>query len=1053
MRRTRSLVTRLPLALALALTLAVSASLTSCGGKSGGDPDLVLLSFNLPDISGIPLNQALILTFSNVVEPDSITLDTLRVVGATGPFFEQTIVDGNLVALLPRSPNFEDYSDAGLAPNTVYTVSMPVHPATATIRTPSGKQLTDTQSYFFRTRSTAPLFVEPRRAVVHGLVPSQGGRSDDEGCLQNISNALYVSPQVDASVIQLGSGPGASLLCQRNQGRPRAIEPESFPRHDQLAVGTPSAVNPGLIDMPAIRVKINEPLDPLSVVPYNPVTQIPANVQLWRVALRDGTPTGPDRIRTNKPILVQTAVATEIILVPAGPIQQGVYLINILPQVKDLPGNALRTDDRPNPAIGGYNVYETLPAFNALIPGGYRIYYQTLEVPNTALAIVEQFNSNAAEHGDAFSATTQPGLFTQSLVDGGGTPGILDGLPLADSTGGDPTPNQTHTYAPGDPTGALAGQTTTANWNEEIASGQGFRFLGIPTLRVNPDAQPGGGEGLLRAVWKPYTGSGKDGIFSSPGNGSSLSFNTDGGSENNDGIWEYESFDLKATDVIDVSGSKPLLILVRGTCTIDGLIRANGGVGGPGFNTDGTARFANAASRPCGGPGGVGAAGGGVGGSGANPILGAINGSNGLPGANLFGTWAGELTTNLEFPVGRAAFGFTDAGGTGAGSGGGGGGGFGTAGGNGTLISGTNAGQANAANGGGVAGTATFDRLLTLFKPDRTYSPFSNIVGGSGGGGGSADDDTGTGEVGNGGAGANEDDGGAGGGGGGGGICILSSGAMTVGATGGVQARGGAGGSTYSIAQLLIGDGDDGNPGTADDIIVGVQSAVTPAGDGGPGGGGSGGGILLIGRTVTMGGTLSATGGAGGSSGNAARVAGAGGAGRVAIISFAGQALPTVTGSSTPAAFVSTGASTQYNPSVDLVSVGQSEWVDLFTPTAEFAPDPDGPGPLGQQFPTFTSNFGALTGIGLIQGAGGDFDALLEFQGADDVSPIPSGATPDQADGLTPWVSAANITTLDFKRYFRWRWRFFVSNSYIGHGGAANPLPQVFDVEIQFEKS
>jgi hypothetical protein len=138
---------------------------------------------------------------------------------------------------------------------------------------------------------------------------------------------------------------------------------------------------------------------------------------------------------------------------------------------------------------------------------------------------------------------------------------------------------------------------------------------------------------------------------------------------------------------------------------------------------------------------------------------------------------------------------------------------------------------------------------------------------------------------------------------------------------------------------------------------------------------------------------------------------------------------------------------------VDLVSVGQSEWVDLFTPTAEFAPDPDGPGPLGQQFPTFTSNFGALTGIGLIQGAGGDFDALLEFQGADDVSPIPSGATPDQADGLTPWVSAANITTLDFKRYFRWRWRFFVSNTYIGHGGAANPLPQVFDVEIQFEKS
>ncbi|MGE0192847.1 MAG: hypothetical protein AB7T63_12495 [Planctomycetota bacterium] len=1031
MRRVRT-----SLILALALTATVSVSMTSCGARSGGpDPKFVLVSFNLPDISGIPLNQALILTFSEAVDPDSITLDTLRVIGATGPFFEATIVDDNLVALLPRTPNFGDYSDVGLTPNTTYTLSLPVFPATATIRTPDGKQLVEADSYFFRTLGT-PTFVEPRRAVVHGLPPSQGGRSDDEGCLQNIANALYVSPQIDASVIQTGSGPGAALLCLRNEGRPRVIEPESFPRHDAQAIGTPSAVNPGLIDMPAIRVKVNEQLDPPSVVAYNPATQIPANVQLWRIALKDGTPTGPDRIKTNEPTIVQTATSTEIILGTAAPIQQGVYVINIIPQVKDLPGNALQTADRPNPAIGGYNVYETLPSFNASIPGGYRIYFRTLQVPNTALAIVEQFNSNAAEHGDNTSAATEPGVFTQSLSDFG-TPGVLDGLPLASSVGGDPTPNKTLLYVPADPTGSQGGQSTTANWNEGAVSGQGFRFLGLPSLQVNPDAQAGGGAGLLRAVWRPYTGSGADGTFSSPGNGTVFSFNTTSGSANGDGIFEYESFTLNAGDTIEATGSKPLVILVRGTATIEGSIRSNGANGDPGFNTDGTAPYANAASRPPGGPGGVGGAGGGQGGFGANPILGAAAGSNGAPGANLFGSWLSELATAGESPTGKGAAGFTDAGGTAAGSGGGGGGGFGTAGGNGTLSSGQDAGIGNNPNGGTVAGTATFDRLLSLFQPDRAYSPFSNIVGGAGGGGGSSDDDTGTNEAGNGGAPANEDDGGAGGGGGGGGICVLAAGALSVTASGVIEADGGDGGSTFSEAQLIFGDGDDGNPGTSDDTVVGIQNAVVPGGDGGPGGGGSGGGILLIGQTVSMAGTLSAQGGVGGTSASLTRVAGAGGNGRVAIISFAGQALPSVTGSSSPAAFTSAGASTQYNPTVDLASVGQSEWVDLFTPTAEFAPDPDGAGPLGQQFPTFNSNFAALSGLGLVQGAGADFDGVLEFQGADDLSPVPAGATPTTADGLTQWVSAANITSINFKRYFRWRFRFFVSATYVGHGPAS----------------
>ena len=231
--------TRFSCVLVLLLTLSVSVSMTSCGGSDGeGGSDLVLLGFSFPDVSGIALNEALVFTFSTNVAPESITLDTLRVVGAIGPFFEQTIVDGNLVALIPRSPNFEDYSDAGLAPGTKYSVSMPVFPAVDTIETPDGKPLLEADSYEFSTLPT-PIFVEPSRATLHGTPPSSGGRSDDEGCLQNSANALYIPPNVDPSVVQTGSGPGANLLCLRNEGAPRVINDESFPTHDQRAVGTP----------------------------------------------------------------------------------------------------------------------------------------------------------------------------------------------------------------------------------------------------------------------------------------------------------------------------------------------------------------------------------------------------------------------------------------------------------------------------------------------------------------------------------------------------------------------------------------------------------------------------------------------------------------------------------------------------------------------------------------------------------------------------------------------------------------------------------------------
>jgi hypothetical protein len=226
---------RLATVLLLVLLLPTALSMTSCSGGPGGDPDLVLLGFNLPNIAGIALNQPLVFTMSNLIDPFSITPDTLRVVGQEGPFFETTVVDGNLIALLPRTPLFADYSDVGLYPGNTYSVTMPVFPAVSTIATPNGKPLLEAEAFTFTTNPT-PLFVEPMRPFNHGIPPSQGGRSDDEGCVQNPTSNLF-----NPVTFQTGSLPGGRLLCLMNEGPPRVIPEQCVPQHDERGVGRVSA--------------------------------------------------------------------------------------------------------------------------------------------------------------------------------------------------------------------------------------------------------------------------------------------------------------------------------------------------------------------------------------------------------------------------------------------------------------------------------------------------------------------------------------------------------------------------------------------------------------------------------------------------------------------------------------------------------------------------------------------------------------------------------------------------------------------------------------------
>lgn len=1047
-----------------AVCLAFGLSTTSCGGGGPGtDAELVLLGFNQPNVAGVALNQPLIFTFSADVDYASITPDTLRIVGSTGPFFEATLVDGNLVALLPRSPNFDDYSDVGLFPNVLYSVSMPTFPSVDTIESTAGKPLLSAKTFTFRTVPTNT-FIEARRGLQHGLPPSLGGRSDDEGCLQNPQNELYKPPALLPLPQQSNSVAGGRLLCLMNEGAPHILRNACSPTHDQRAVGTPAAgsQNIGKISLPAIRIAANELLDPPTVTPY-PSTKLPVNVQLWRVGLLNGTPIVPEGIQVNKPLIVQSLAGVEIILVASDAVLQGIYMVNVTANVKDLQGNRLVLTDEPN--LAG-TVYQPVDPTSPAVPQGYRYFFQTLQIAGAASAINESFGTNLAEWGDSASQNTEPGVFTQSTVTTAPLTAMGSTVPagmatdaftlLFGSATAGPVVAPQFTPFPFTTTLGLpalqCGQTTTANWND------GFRFLNLASLEVNTDAD--GGVGMLKAVWRPYLGTGGDGVFDSDtfpfvaGPGDSFSLSTtpgSGASVNNDGVFEYESFFLHAGDSMTITGTRPCLILCRGDFQVDGTIDLSGTPGGPGLDTDGSTDYTNTGAVQVWGPGGIGGPGGGAGGRGAGPLVGSQNPASAGGAANdLFGPFPGgsvgvggvvNSTTTLV-----AA---------------GGGGGFGVAGTGGTRN------DASAGGGGGaVFSSARFERAVRDFQlstapagPDRGYNGNAAISGGTGGGGGGIEDDSSSVEssAGNGTV-ENQDDGGGGGGGGGGGLWVIAGGTVRVGASGQITANGGAGGNTYSRANQSLNGGTE--QGNADDFIQGLIPGAVPSGQGGPGGGGSGGGILLIGEGVSgaispgttvniqAGAQLRALGGAGGQvdvPGTANPKGGAGGNGRICLLGI-GAAPGAPLGSVLPAPTLD-----QWRPTVVGDSVGQCQWIDLFTPTVVFNPVVGG----SPQKPFDTDNFETLRSAGKLAGTAvsDDFCAIWEFQGCDSVSyttPALPAAPTAVAAGLTQWNS--DPTLCNGKRFVRWRWRFHVRPTYSGMGLTASPMPAVLDLTIPFTK-
>lgn len=358
-------------------SLSATGSPATCTGTSTfrAVPRMELLGFNLPNVSGVALNQPLVFTFSDALDPTSVTPDTVQVVGAASPSFDSITTDGSLLALLPRLPSFPDLSDAGLQAGTTYAVSVPDGVgAQQVVRSIHGAPLTAGGSFSFQT-AAAPGFIEPRRPLIHSAGPLSGpnGRGDEDGCLNNAQNTLYVFPG-----FQGGTDENALLLCLVNEGPPQVVPEACSPRHDQRDVGTPSLATPGWVDLPAVTVWFNEALAPSLVEQHDGGSGLSVNVQLWRVGDVSGSPvpiSASNQVPTPPPSCTQVAGGCRVVLPSGAPQPPGTYLITVR-GLTDLPGNPMSVTGAPDPVAGGYGAIDATVAAS-VIPAGYRTYFRT----------------------------------------------------------------------------------------------------------------------------------------------------------------------------------------------------------------------------------------------------------------------------------------------------------------------------------------------------------------------------------------------------------------------------------------------------------------------------------------------------------------------------------------------------------------------------------------------------------------------------------------------------------------------------------------------------
>jgi Big-like domain-containing protein len=157
----------------------LAAALLAAAGCMRGAP-LELLRHDAGPAGGARLNQPIVLTFDQPIDPGSVRAETIRVVRARdgAPVPGRLAVAETIVTFSPRAACCADLTDGGFQPGERYRVEVPGLPRLAGVRSIEGALLEGGVAFEFATVSaavTAPaaeLFVDANPGVKPRFEPS-----------------------------------------------------------------------------------------------------------------------------------------------------------------------------------------------------------------------------------------------------------------------------------------------------------------------------------------------------------------------------------------------------------------------------------------------------------------------------------------------------------------------------------------------------------------------------------------------------------------------------------------------------------------------------------------------------------------------------------------------------------------------------------------------------------------------------------------------------------------------------------------------------------------
>ncbi len=849
----------------------LAGGLGSCGG-GGGSSALAVILFNFsPGFGGVHLNSPLELRFSEPIDVDTVTADTVRIFTTTttteqpdpgAPAIGDFEVTGDIVVFRPRIPRRADLADAGLRIGFTYAIQVPASPDVIDpVRTIEGDPNVVSFIEFFTTLNStilpAPgdIPAEPNLPQLFRFFIDEFDYTNSLGVdeCDRLQRNAQGQPILDSFGNPIPAFPGALAA-------PQVVDTD--PAEGESGFGTITGIVQGL-GTAFVR------LDPITLLFSEPVG--PWRIRAQNVSIRNVNLGGETFdlfmffTQDRNEVKLQITVFDADSAFDQASVPQGRYVLT-LTQFTDLAGNPL-----VNPR--GTSGCEA--------SGTFELSFSTVSSPSLPTDVTLTFqddNGNGyVDYGGLGTANHNSDLLPQHMAP------FLGGLSV-DYVGTASPSNQSSGANWGDTalwTGAEVRYDNGYDPNNPTRQvPQAMRLRGGTNTGATPILCPIAGRGTgasdpagttngtVPALGEP----GKVNFFLSGANTVEL---FTGNATTGPIVYNYNRFDLledTATGEKALLTSRkgspgdsifPMIILVEDDAVITGRVDADGLAGEFGFN--GANDFTDVGSEmgldsSPGGLGGFPGPGGGRGGNGGDSSLGAqtlCDGDNGGVPYNVIGP-LDQLSEAVAGLTGMSTGGgghFNETtpkmDGPDAGSEpdsiptfqGGGGGGTRSAGSNGGDSTGTTPGVSDHGRGGLQVGT-----LTAGFTEEGILAS-----GGAGGGGGGGDDDGGgSGNLFENGFADLADDGGGGGGGGGGFFGLACRGNLTLGVIDTMGTPDPADDVVRAAFLRCVG-GRGGNTFDVDDVAMPAVLITTSRGQGSAGGGGGGGGIALVaGGTTTV---------------------------------------------------------------------------------------------------------------------------------------------------------------------------------------------------------